>query len=79
MKIHPLIALFLVLAPPLAGAEISLDSLKEGATKAAKAVGDTTKGAVDAAGEAAGMATGAGLSVGLGGFASQLVIARVSV
>ena len=59
MKIHPLFALLLVLAPPLAGAESALDSLKEGAAKAAKAVGDTTKGAVDAAGEAAGKATGA--------------------
>jgi hypothetical protein len=58
MNIHPLIALCLVLAPPLACAEISLDSLKEGAAKAAKAVGDTTKGAVAAAGEAAGKATG---------------------
>ncbi len=59
MKIHPAFALLLVLAPPLACAEISLDSLKEGAAKAAKAVGDTTRGAVDAAGEATGKATGA--------------------
>jgi hypothetical protein len=56
MKIHPAFALMLVLAPPLAGAEISLDSLKEGAAKAAQAVGDTTKGAVESAGEAAGKA-----------------------
>jgi len=59
MKIHPVFALFLVLAPTLASAEISLEGLKEGAAKAAKAVGDTTKGAVDAAGEVAGKATGA--------------------
>ena len=40
-------------------AEISLDGLKDGAAKAAKAVGDTTKGVVDAAGDAAGQATDA--------------------
>ena len=58
MKIHSLVALLLVLAPPLASAEL-FDSLKEGTAKAAKAVGDTAKGAVDTAGEAAGKATGA--------------------
>lgn len=57
MKIHPLLALVLLLAPAIAGAELSLEGLKEGAAKAAKAVGDVTKGAVDAAGEAAGKAT----------------------
>jgi hypothetical protein len=59
MKIHPLLALLLVITPAILSAEISFEGLKEGAAKAAKAVGDTTKGAVDAAGEAAGKATGA--------------------
>lgn len=59
MKIHPLLALWLVITPTIASAEISLEGLKEGAAKAARAVGDTTKGAVDAAGEVAGKATGA--------------------
>jgi len=59
MNIHLAFALILLLAPPLVGAEISLDSLKEGAAKAAQAVGDTTKGAVESAGEAAGKAGGA--------------------
>lgn len=59
MKMYPLFALFLVIAPTLVNAEIFFDSLKEGAAKAAKAVGDTTKGAVDAAGEAAGKASNA--------------------
>jgi lipid-binding SYLF domain-containing protein len=61
MKTHRLFAvlLALVLAPMAANAEISLDGLKDGAAKAAKAVGDTTKGVVDAAGEAAGQATDA--------------------
>jgi len=59
MRIHLLLALYLVIAPTVANAEISLDGLKEGAAKAAKAVGDTTKGAVDAAGTVAGKATGA--------------------
>lgn len=59
MKIQPAISLLLVLAPPLTYAESVLDSLKEGAASAAKAVGDTTKGAVDTAGQAAGKATGA--------------------
>ena len=58
MKIHSLVALLLVLAPPLASAEL-FDSLKEGTAKAAKAVGDTAKGAVDTAGAAAGKAAGA--------------------
>jgi hypothetical protein len=58
MKIHSAFALVLVLAPTLASAEMSLEGLKEGAAKAAKAVGDTTKGAMDAAGEVAGKATG---------------------
>jgi lipid-binding SYLF domain-containing protein len=48
-----------MIAPTVANAEISLEGIKEGATKAAKAVGDTTKGAVDAAATAAGKATGA--------------------
>jgi hypothetical protein len=59
MKVHSLFVLFLVLAPTVGNAELSLEGIKEGAAAAAKAVGDTTKGAVDAAGEAAGKATGA--------------------
>jgi hypothetical protein len=59
MKIHSLLALLLVTAPVVADAQLSFEDLKEGAAKAAKAVGDTTKGAVDAAGEAAGKATDA--------------------
>ncbi len=59
MKIDPLLALLLVITPTIASAEISFEGLKEGAAKAAKAVGDTTKGAVDAAGEVAGKATDA--------------------
>ena len=59
MKIHALFVLFLALAPVVGNAELSLEGLKEGAAKAAKAVGDTTKGAVDAASEVAGKATGA--------------------
>lgn len=47
MKIYPAFALVLVLAPVFSAAQISLEGLKEGASKAAKAVGDTTKGAVD--------------------------------
>jgi hypothetical protein len=59
MKPDLLLALCLMTAPVLTHAEISLDSLKEGAAKAAKAVGDATKGAVDAAGEATGKASDA--------------------
>ena len=59
MKVHPLLALLILITPAIASADISLEGLKEGAAKAAKAVGDTTKGAVDAAGEVAGKATGA--------------------
>jgi len=42
-----------------ASAQLSFDGLKEGAAKAAKSVGDATKGALDATGEAAGKATDA--------------------
>lgn len=51
--------LLLVLASTAATAQISLDSLREGAAQAAKTVGETTKGAVDAAGDMAGKASGA--------------------
>jgi hypothetical protein len=51
--------LFLVIAPTVANAEPSLEGPEGGAAEAAKAIGDTTKGAVDAAGEAAGRATDA--------------------
>ncbi len=47
----------LALAPALASAELSFEGLKEGAAEAAKAIGDVTKGALDATGEAAGKAT----------------------
>jgi hypothetical protein len=46
-----------MLAPMVATADLSLEGLKEGAAKAAKAVGDTAKGALDATGEATGKAT----------------------
>lgn len=59
MRIHSVFALLFVIAPMVANAEISFEGIKEGAAKAAKAVGDTTKGAVDAAGEVAGKATDA--------------------
>jgi lipid-binding SYLF domain-containing protein len=48
MKIHPALALLFLIAPTVATADLSLEGVKEGAAKAAKAVGDTTKGAVDA-------------------------------
>jgi lipid-binding SYLF domain-containing protein len=59
MKIHPVFVLLIALAPMSANAEISLEGLKEGAAKAAKAVGDTTKDVLDASGAAAGKATDA--------------------
>jgi lipid-binding SYLF domain-containing protein len=59
MKIDPVFALFLALAPMTTSAELSFESLQEGAAKAAKAVGDATKGALDATGEAAGKASDA--------------------
>jgi lipid-binding SYLF domain-containing protein len=59
MKIHPVFVLLIALAPMSANAELSLEGLKEGATKAAKAVGDTTKDVLDASGAAAGKATDA--------------------
>ncbi len=59
MKIHPVVALLVALAPLAAHADLFLEDLKEGAAKAAKAVGDATKGALDATGEAAGKASDA--------------------
>jgi lipid-binding SYLF domain-containing protein len=59
MKIHPVFVLLIALAPMSANAELSLEGLKEGAAKAAKAVGDTTKDVLDASGAAAGKATDA--------------------
>jgi len=47
-------ALALMLAPMVGHAELSFDSLKEGAAKAAKAVGETTGDLLDSAGEATG-------------------------
>lgn len=46
MKINILLALLLVLAPTVGNAQV-LDSLKEGAAKAAKAVDETTENVVD--------------------------------
>ncbi len=59
MKIRSLCVPLLAIAPMVVNAEISFDSLKEGAAKAANAVGETTESAVNAAGEVAGKATGA--------------------
>jgi hypothetical protein len=52
-------ALALMLAPMVGHAELSFDSLKEGAAKAAKAVGKTTADLLDSAGEATGKAADA--------------------
>lgn len=59
MKIHSILTLLLLVAPAAGNAEISLDGLKDRASKAAKAVGETAGGAVDTAGEVAGKATDA--------------------
>lgn len=59
MKINMLLIMLLAAAPIVGHAQFSLDGLKEGATKAVKAIGETTGNAVDAAGEVAGKATGA--------------------
>ena len=59
MHIPVLCMLFLVITPTIGNAQISFDSLKEGAARAASAVGETTGSAVDAAGKVAGKATGA--------------------
>jgi lipid-binding SYLF domain-containing protein len=48
MKIHPILALLLLITSTVATGDISFQGAKEGAAKAAKAVGDTTKGAVGA-------------------------------
>ncbi|MCU0836721.1 MAG: hypothetical protein MUC77_20170, partial [Chromatiaceae bacterium] len=53
MKIHPLLMLLVVIGPSVASAEGLLGGLKEGAAKAATAVGNVTEGAVDVAGKAA--------------------------
>jgi lipid-binding SYLF domain-containing protein len=58
MKIHSLFLLLLMTAPTIGNSQV-LDTIKEGATKAVKAVGETTESAVDAAGEVAGKATSA--------------------
>ncbi len=59
MKINIVLVLLLAAAPTVGHAQFSLNGLKEGATKAARAVGETTGSAVDAAGEVAGKATNA--------------------
>ncbi|MBK5964758.1 hypothetical protein CCR95_11870 [Thiocystis minor] len=57
MKRNSLFALMLAMAATAATAQISLDALKEGASKAAKVVGETTMGAVEGAGKMAGKAS----------------------
>ncbi|NEX22470.1 hypothetical protein G3480_19525 [Thiorhodococcus mannitoliphagus] len=57
MKIHSLLVVFLVSMPVVGNAQTAFDALKEGAAKAARTVGETTKGAVNAAGKVAGQAT----------------------
>jgi lipid-binding SYLF domain-containing protein len=59
MKIHPVLALLIAFAPTFALAEISFEGMKEDAAKAAKAIRETTKDALDATGKAAGKATDA--------------------
>lgn len=59
MKINILLVMLLAAAPIAGHAQFSLEGLKDGATKAAKAVGETTGSAVNAAGEVAGKATNA--------------------
>jgi lipid-binding SYLF domain-containing protein len=56
MKIHPALALLIAFAPTFAHAEISFEGIKEGAAKAAKAIGDTTQDALEATEKAAGKA-----------------------
>lgn len=58
-KIDSLLALLLVVAPAVASAQTTLQSLREGAGKAVQAVGETTGSAVEAAGAVAGKATDA--------------------
>jgi len=57
MKIHSLFSLLLLTAATAGQAELSFDSLKESASKAGKAVSETTGNVLDAAGSAAGKAT----------------------
>lgn len=59
LNMKAVFALALMLAPMVSHAELSLDSLKEGAAKAAKAVGETTADLVNSAGEATGKAADA--------------------
>ena len=57
MRIRTLFALLFLTAPASASAQLSLDGLKERASKAGKAVGETAGSAVGAVGAAAGKAT----------------------
>ena len=59
MKIHSLLVLFLAIGPTVGNAQFSLDGFKEGAGKAARAVGETTGTALDAAGKTTEKAAGA--------------------
>jgi lipid-binding SYLF domain-containing protein len=59
MRLHTLLALLFLIAPASGNAQLSLDGLKERASKAGAAVGETAGSAVDAVGAAAGKATDA--------------------
>lgn len=54
MKIHIILVVCLVGAPVVGHAQILLDALKDGTSKAVQAVGETAKGTVEAAGKATG-------------------------
>ena len=59
MRIHTLFALLFLIAAGSVNAQLSLDGMKERASKAGKAVGETTGSAVRAVGAATGKATDA--------------------
>ena len=59
MRLHTLLALLFLIAPASGNAQLSLDGLKERASKAGAVVGETAGSAVDAVGAAAGKATDA--------------------
>jgi lipid-binding SYLF domain-containing protein len=59
MRLHTLFALLFLIAAGSVNAQLSLEGLKERASKAGKAVGETAGSAVDTVGAAAGKATDA--------------------
>lgn len=59
MRLHTLFALLFLIAAGSVNAQLSLDGMKERASKAGKAVGETTGSAVRAVGAATGKATDA--------------------